>query len=95
MKVTGMHNAETDKIVDVSCHFLVQNTRTSRQLLHQLKEYCFMHTAQTPLSIGLPLTKHSRLREKDLVKNLSDIYIRSDCKKILEGFAYQILLRSD
>ena len=44
----------------------------------------FQHTVQTPLSIGLPLTIHSRVRDKNLVNNLSEVYIGSDYRRILD-----------
>ena len=41
----------------------------------------FQHTVQTPLSIDLPLAIHSRVRDKNLVNNLSEVYIGSDCRR--------------
>uniref|UniRef100_UPI00358EE243 UPF0711 protein C18orf21 homolog isoform X1 n=1 Tax=Myxine glutinosa TaxID=7769 RepID=UPI00358EE243 len=56
LKVSEMRNAQVDKTVDVACQFLVQNTRTDRQVKHQPKQNeIFQQTAQTPLSIGLPI----------------------------------------
>lgn len=84
VKVSGMRNEEVDKTVDVACQLLVQNTRTNRQVKHQPKQDdVFRQNVQTPLSIGLPLAIHSRVRDKSLVQNLSDVYIGSDYKKIL------------
>ena len=84
-QVAGMRNEEIDKTVDVACQLLVQNTRSDRQVKHQPKKnYKFRHTILTPLSIGLPLAIHSRVRDKTLVDNLSDVYIGSEYKKILD-----------
>ncbi|KAG0710450.1 hypothetical protein GWK47_022752 [Chionoecetes opilio] len=38
VKVSGIRDQEVDKTVDVSCQFLVQNTRTDRQVKHQTKK---------------------------------------------------------
>ena len=85
LKVSGRRNDEVDKTVDVACQFLIQNMRTDRQVKHQPKKYDgFQQTAQTPLFLGLPLTIHSRVRDKNLVGNLSQVYIGSDYQKILD-----------
>ena len=85
LKVSGMRNTEVDKVIDVSCQFLVQNTRSDRQVKHQpKKDDSFLQTVQTPLSIGLPLAIHSRVRDKNLVSNLSQVYIGSDYQKIID-----------
>ena len=85
LKVSGRRNDEVDKTVDVACQFLIQNMRTDRQVKHQPKKNDgFQQTVQTPLSLGLPLTIHSRVRDKNLVNNLSQVYIGSDYQKILD-----------
>ena len=85
LKVSGIRNEEVDKTVDIACQFLVQNTRSDRQVKHQSKKNCgFQQTVQTPLSIGLPLAIHSRVRDKNLVNNLSEVYIGSDYQRILD-----------
>lgn len=84
-KVSEMRNEEVDKMVDVSCQFMIQNSRTDRQVKHQpKKDDVFLQTLQTPLSIGLPLAIHSRVRDRNLVNNLSDVYIGSDYRKIVD-----------
>ena len=73
------------KTVDVACQFLVQNTRSDRQVNHQPKKNDqFQHTVRTPLSTGLPLAIHSRVRDKNLFNNLSEVYIGSDYRRILD-----------
>ena len=73
------------KTVDVACQFLVQNTRSDRQVNHQPnKNDQFQHIVRTPLSTGLPLAIHSRVRDKNLVNNLSEVYIGSDYRRILD-----------
>ena len=85
LKVSGMRNDEVDKSVDVACQFLIQNTRSDRQVKHQSKKNDgFQQTVQTPLSIGLPLTIHSRVRGKSLVNSITEVYIGSDYRRILD-----------
>ena len=51
-----VRNFEVDKAVVVACQFVVQNSRTDRQVKHDPKPNAgFKQTVQTPLSIGLPL----------------------------------------
>ena len=84
-KVSGVRDQEVDKTVDVACQFLVQNTHTDRQVKYQPKrDHGFRQNVQTPLSIGLPLAIHARVRDKSLVQNLSEVYIGSDYHKILD-----------
>ena len=85
LKVSQVRNEEVEKAVDVTCQFLVQNTRSDRQVQHQPKTHDgFRQVVQTPLSIGLPLAIHSRVRDKNLVNTLSEVYIGSDYKRILD-----------
>ena len=84
IKVSETRNEEVQKTVDLACQFLTQNTRSDRQVQIQPKnEGRFLQTVQTPLSIGLPLAVHSRFRDKSLINNLSEVYIGSDYRKIL------------
>ena len=84
-KVSEMRNEEVDKIVDVSCQFMIQNSRTDRQVKHKpKKDDVFLQTLQTPLSVGLSLAVHSQVRDRNLVNNLSDVYIGSDYRKIVD-----------
>ena len=72
-------------MVDDVCQFVVQNTRTDRQVKHQPKaNEGFRQTVKTPFWDGLPLAIHSRVRDKNLVNTLSDVYIRIDYKLILD-----------
>ena len=58
---------------------------TKLLMLHQPKQdSTFRQSVQTPLSIGLPLSVHARVHDKNLVQNLSDVYIGSDYLKILD-----------
>ena len=85
MTISGMRNAELVKTVDVACPFLVQNTRSDRQVIHHPKKNdLFQHTLQTPLSIGLSLAIHSKVRDKNLVNNLSEVCIGSDYRRIID-----------
>ena len=63
-------------MVDVACQFVVQNTKTDPQVKHQPKvNDGFKQTVKTSQSVGLPLVIHSRVRDKNLVKTLSDVVI--------------------
>ena len=85
MTISGMRNVELVKTVEFACQFLVQNTWSDRQVNHQPKKNdLFQHTVQTPLSIGLLLAIHSRVRDKNLVNNLSEVYIGSDYRRIFD-----------
>ena len=85
LKVSQVRNEEVEKAVDVACQFLVQNTRSDRQVQHQPKTHDgFRQVVQTPLLIDLPLAIHSRVRDKNLVNTLSEVYIGSDYKRILD-----------
>jgi len=81
LNVSGMRDKEVNKMVDVACQFVVQNTKTDRQVKHQPKaNEGFKQTMKTSLSVGLHLTIRSRVRNKKLVNTLSDVYIGSDYK---------------
>ena len=71
-------------MVDVACQFVVQNTRTDRQVKHQPKaNEGFKQTVKTPFTVSLHLAIHSRVRDKNLVNMLSDVYIGNDYKFVL------------
>ena len=83
--VSGMRDKEVNKMVDVACQFVVQNTRTDCQVKHQPKaNKGFKRTVKMPLSVGLPLVIHSRVRNKNLVNTITDVYIRTDYKLVLD-----------
>ena len=84
LKMSKIRNQELQKTSDIACQFLIQNTRSDRQVKYPAKKSTFEQTAQTPLSMGLPLAIHSRVRDKNLVRNLSDVYIGCDYQKILD-----------
>ena len=84
LKMSKMRNQEADKTTNIACQFLVQNTRSDRQVKYQAKTSKFEQTVQTPLSTGLPLAIYSRVRDKNLISNLSDVYIGCDYQKILD-----------
>ena len=69
----------------LSCQLLIQNSRTDRQVNHKPKKgnVC-LETLQTPISVGLPLAVHAHVRDRNLVNNLSDVYIGSDFRKIID-----------
>jgi len=60
LEVSGKRDEEVGKTINVACQFLVQNAKTDRQVKHQSKKDSgFRQTAQTPLSVGVPLAIHS------------------------------------
>ena len=80
-----MRDKEVNKMVDVACQFVVQNTRTDSQVKHQPKAHeGFKQTVKTPLSVRLPLVIHSRMPDKNLVNTLWDVYIGSDYQFVLD-----------
>ena len=79
-----VRNREIDKTTNAACQFHVQNTRSNRQVQYQANKRKFEQKVQTPISIGLPLAIHSRVRNKYLVNNLSELYIGCDYQKILD-----------
>jgi hypothetical protein len=77
-------DAEVKKCVEVGCQFIVQNTHTDRQVKHKPKyDTGFVHHVETPLSIGLPLTIHQRVRDKNLVRVLSSVYLGTGYEHVL------------
>lgn len=82
--VGGKRDAEVHKCVEVGCQFMVQNTHTDRQVKHKPKQdTVFVRRVETPLSVGLPLTVHQRVRDKNLVRVLSSAYIGSGYEHVL------------
>ena len=82
--VQGIRQNETEKVVDTACQFVLQNTRSDRQVAHQSStDSCFRNTVDTPLSIGIPLAVHAKHRDKDLVCMLNNAYLGSDYRKII------------
>jgi hypothetical protein len=61
------------------------SSMSDRQVKHQPKKNDgFYQTVQTPISIGLPLAIHSRICDKNLLNNLSEVYIGSDYQRIID-----------
>ena len=82
--VGGKRNAEVKKCVEVGCQFIVQNTHTDKQVKHKPKfDTAFIHRVETPLSVGLPLTIHQRIRDKNLVRVLSSVYLGTRYEHVL------------
>ena len=50
-RVSEMRNTEVDKIVDVSCQFLIQNSQTDRQVKHQPKKDCVISPNPTDTTL--------------------------------------------
>ena len=93
-----MRDKEVNKVVDVVCQFVVQNTRTDRQVKHQPKaKEGFKQAMKTPLSVGLPLAIHSRVRNKNLVNTLSDVTTSSSLtsKSASSGVFFSVSLKRE
>ena len=69
-------NSVPDNSINVACQYLIQNTKTNRQVKYTPKrELKYRQTVQTHLSIGLPSSLHARVRDKVLLQNISLLYI--------------------
>jgi len=89
--------AEEKKTVDVACQFLIQNTRTDRQVKLKVKNNRgYQRRTETPLSIGLPLAIHARVRDKTLIRTLSSVFLGtgySNILNIVKRIEHGVLLR--
>lgn len=74
---------EVCKTTSVVCQLLVQNLRSDQQVKYQSKKAILEQLILTPLVLGLFLAIHSRVRHKNLVHSLSDIYIGCEYRKII------------
>ena len=84
LKVVGKRNDEVIKTVEMVSQVLIKSMRSSKQMKWKpQKDTTFKDVIQTPLSIGLPLSIHSKVHEKELVQNLAKTYIGSDYRKII------------
>lgn len=81
-QISGQREAEVKKNVDVVCQLIVQSSRSQRQVKLKTSRG-FKKTVETPLSIGVPLAIHSRVRDHNLISMLSTVYIGSDYQRIL------------
>ena len=70
-------------LLDHVCQVYVQNVKSDRQIRFDGKG-TFNQTAETPLSVGMPLCVHSRSRDYNLVKTLSDAYVGVDYRKLID-----------
>ena len=62
---------------------IVQNTKTQRQL--NLRTFRgFKKTVETPLSVCLPLILHSKIRDKNIVSTLSQLYIGNEYRHLID-----------
>lgn len=74
--VTGKRNLDVQNTVDIVCQVLVQNVKSDKQIRYQPKsDVGFVQYVETPLSLGLPLNIHQRVRDKKLVNFVSDLYL--------------------
>ena len=89
--------AEEKKTLDVACQLLIQNTRIDRQVKLKTKSNRgFLQRTETPLSVGLPLAIHTRVRDKSLVTALSSVFLGTGYSSILnieKRIEHGVLLR--
>ena len=81
-QLTGKRKEDAEKCIDVMCQIMCQNAKTDRQVKYKT-EHVFKQTVQTPLSVGVPLTAHARLRDFNMVKNLQEVYIGEEYRHII------------
>ena len=76
--VTGRRMDDCYKMVDVLSQVILQNVKTDRQIkLKPMTDTGFRQRAETPVSIGLPVSLHSRVRDNSLVNLISDMHLGS------------------
>jgi len=74
-----------NKTISIVSQILVQNVRTNRQVKHKPKsDVGFVTNIHTPLSVGLALCVHNKVRSKELVNHLSDLHIGTSYKGLIE-----------
>jgi len=82
--LTGRQNADCKTTVDVLSQVVLQNVKSSRQVRHKPKgDTGFRQRSETPVSIGLPLTLHTKVRDKRLVNMISDMCLGSSYESLL------------
>ena len=75
---------QVQRTVDIILQILMQNVKTDRQTKYSQKtEANLVPKSKTPISIGLPLTIHNRVRDKSLVCLLNNMHIGNSYKTIL------------
>ena len=63
---------------------MVQNSHTDRQVKHNPKvDTGFIRRVETPLSVGLPLTIHQQVRDKNRLRVLSIVYLGTRYENVL------------
>ena len=82
-KLHGLRDAEIEQTIDTINQVICQNVKTDRQIFLQ-SDLPFKQTVETPVSIGIPLSIHTRFRDYQLVQNLSDIYIGSEYRHLID-----------
>ena len=82
-QLSEKRKAEAQKSLDHVCQVYVQNVLSDRQVRFDGKG-TFNHNIETPLSVGMPLCVHSRSRDYNLVKTLSDAYVGVDYRKLID-----------
>ena len=72
----GTRDIEIDQTIDIMMQMMLSNVRTDRQMKWKPKaDTGFRKNSQTPLSVGLPLTIHKKVRSKGLINVLADMKI--------------------
>ena len=82
-QATGVKNNDCKTTVDVLSQIILQNVKTDRQVRYKQKgDTGFRVNYKTPVSIGLPLSSHG-VRDKQVVNLISDMYLGSNYKSIM------------
>ena len=75
---------QVQRTVEIILQILMQNVKTDRQTKYSPKtEANLVPKSKTPISIGLPLTIHNRVRDKSLVCLLNNMHIGNSYNTIL------------
>ena len=69
--LTGKRDLEIQKCIEVGCQFMVQNTHTDQPKV----DTGLVNNAETPLSVGLPMTIYHRVHDRNLACVLSSVYL--------------------
>ena len=79
---TGKRCEIARSTVSMVTQAIVQNVKTDRQIRNS-SDKAFHQSVETPLSVGLPLSIHSRFRDSTLLKNLTNIHLGNEYTYIL------------
>ena len=74
----------TSKTIHTVSQVVLQNVKTDKQVMHKPKsDVGFVSRIEMPLSIGLSLAVHNKVRSKRLVNFLSDLNLGTSYSNVL------------